>query len=99
MLRDDIAQVLITEEELQAKVKELGARIAADYRDKNPLLISVLKGAMIFMADLIRSMDIHLGIDFIATSSYDGDTSTGVVRILKDLESDIYGRHVSVVED
>lgn len=99
MLRDDIAQVLITEEELQAKVKELGARIAADYRDKNPLLISVLKGAMIFMADLIRSMDIHLGIDFIAISSYDGDTSTGVVRILKDLESDIYGRHVIVVED
>ncbi len=99
MLKDDIAQVLITEEELQAKVKELGAQIAADYRDKNPLLISVLKGAMVFMADLIRAMDIHLGIDFIATSSYDGDTSTGVVRILKDLESDIYGRHVIVVED
>jgi hypoxanthine phosphoribosyltransferase len=100
MLADDTAQVLVSEEALQAKVKELGARIAADYADKNPLIISVLKGATVFVADLIRAMDIHLGIDFIATSSYgDSDTSTGVVRILKDLETNIAGRHLIVVED
>ena len=100
MLADDVAQVLISEEELKAKVKELGAQIARDYKDKNPLLISVLKGATIFLADLIRAIDIPLGIDFIATSSYgNSDTSSGVVRILMDLESSIRGRHVLVVED
>jgi len=100
MLADDTAQVLVSEEELQAKVQELGAAIAADYADKNPLIISVLKGATVFVADLIRTMDIHLGIDFIATSSYgDSDTSTGVVRILKDLETSVSGRHLVVVED
>lgn len=100
MLADDTAQVLVSEEALQAKVKELGAQISKDYVDKNPLLISVLKGATVFVADLIRAMDIHLGIDFIATSSYgNSDTSTGVVRILKDLESSIAGRHIIVIED
>lgn len=100
MLADDVAQVLISEEELKAKVKELGAQIAQDYKDKNPLLISVLKGATVFLADLIRAMDIPLGIDFIATSSYgNSDTSSGIVRILMDLESSIRGRHVLVVED
>lgn len=100
MLADDIAEVLISEEELRAKVQELGAQIAADYRDKNPLLISVLKGAVVFVADLMRAMDIPLDIDFIATSSYGtGNTSTGVVRILKDLDTDITRRHVLVVED
>lgn len=100
MLADDIAEVLISEEELRAKVQELGAQIAADYKDKNPLLVSVLKGAVVFVADLMRSMDIPLDIDFIATSSYGaGNTSTGVVRILKDLDTDITGRHVLVVED
>jgi len=100
MLADDVARVLISEEELKAKVKELAGQISEDYAGKNPLIVSVLKGATIFVADLIREMDIHLGIDFIATSSYgNGDTSTGVVRILMDLESSISGRHVLVVED
>ena len=100
MLAEDTAQVLVSEEKLQAKVRELGAQIASDYADKNPLIISVLKGATVFVADLIRTMDIHLGIDFIATSSYgDSDTSTGVVRILKDLETSVSGRHLIVVED
>ena len=100
MLADAVARVLITETELKTKVHELGARIAQDYQDKNPLLISVLKGATIFVSDLIRAMDIPLGIDFIATSSYgNGDASSGVVRILMDLESSIRGRHVLVVED
>lgn len=100
MLADDIAEVLISEEELLAKVRELGAQISEDYKDKNPLLVSVLKGAVVFVADLMRSMDIPLDIDFIATSSYGaGSTSSGVVRILKDLDTDITGRHVLVVED
>jgi len=100
MLANDVAQVLISEEQLHAKVHELGAQLAADYADKNPLIISVLKGATVFVADLIRAMDIPLGIDFIATSSYNnGDTSTGVVRILMDLGSTISGRHVLIVED
>ena len=100
MLADDIAHVLIPETELQAKVRELGAQIARDYEDKNPLVVSVLKGAVIFVADLIRAMDIPLGIDFIATSSYgNGDASSGVVRILMDLGSSIRGRHVLIVED
>jgi hypoxanthine phosphoribosyltransferase len=100
MLADDVAEVLISEEQLKAKIAELGARIAADYKDKNPLVVSVLKGAVIFVADLIRAMDIPLGIDFIATSSYgNGDVSSGVVRILMDLGSSIRGRHILVVED
>jgi len=91
---------LISEEQLKAKIAALGARIAADYKDKNPLVVSVLKGAVIFVADLIRAMDIPLGIDFIATSSYgNGDVSSGVVRILMDLGSSIRGRHILVVED
>lgn len=99
-LAEDVAEVLISEEALRAKVRELGTQIAADYEGKNPLLVSVLKGATIFVADLIREMDIPLGIDFIATSSYgNGDASSGVVRILMDLESSISGRHVLVVED
>lgn len=100
MLADDVERILISEEALRAKVRELGARIAADYAGKNPLVVSVLKGATVFVADLIRAMDIPLGIDFIATTSYgNGDVSSGVVRILMDLESSIKGRHVLVVED
>jgi len=100
MLAGDVAQVLISEEQLKAKVKELGTRIARDYADKNPLVISVLKGATVFVADLIRQMDIPLGIDFIATSSYgNSDASSGVVRIVMDLASSIRGRHVLLVED
>jgi hypoxanthine phosphoribosyltransferase len=100
MLEADVAQVLISEETLQARVRELGQALAQDYRDKNPLIVSVLKGATVFVADLIRTMDIPLAIDFIATSSYaNGDTSSGVVRILMDLASSIQGRHVVVVED
>ncbi len=100
MLADDVARVLISEQELKARVAELGRLIAADYGDRNPLVVSVLKGAVVFVADLIRAVQIPLGIDFIATSSYgNGDTSSGVVRILMDLGSSIRGRHILVVED
>ena len=96
----DIARVLISEEDLQRRVAELGAQVSADYCDTNPLLICVLKGGYVFLADLTRAMTIKHGIDFMAVSSYgDSTTSSGVVRILKDLDRDITGRHILLVED
>jgi len=100
MLRDDIAQVLITEEQLRQRVAELGAAISQDYRGKELLLIAVLKGSVVFLADLMRQISIPHAIDFMATSSYGAGTeSSGVVRILKDLDRPIEGRHVLIVED
>jgi len=97
---DDIARVLITEEALQARVAELGAQISRDYHGQDPLLICVLKGGYMFLADLTRSLTIRHAIDFMAVSSYGNATrSTGVVAILKDLDRDITGRHILIVED
>jgi hypoxanthine phosphoribosyltransferase len=99
-LAHDIARVLISEEDLQRRVAELGAQVSADYCDLNPLLICVLKGGYVFLADLTRALTIKHGIDFMAVSSYgDSTTSSGVVRILKDLDRDITGRHILLVED
>jgi len=99
-LAHDIARVLISEEDLQRRVAELGAQVSADYCDMNPLLICVLKGGYVFLADLTRALTIKHGIDFMAVSSYgDSTTSSGVVRILKDLDRDITGRHILLVED
>ena len=101
-LSDDdlIGDVLIAEDVLQARVAELGAEIARDYADKNPLLIVVLKGAFVFVSDLCRAASIPLEVDFMAVSSYGASTkSSGVVRIVKDLDIDLSGRHVIVVED
>jgi hypoxanthine phosphoribosyltransferase len=96
----DIQEVLLTKEEIADKVQELGKELAAEYSDKRPLLICVLKGALIFVADLTRAMDIPLEVDFMAVSSYGVSTkSSGVVRILKDLETGIENRHVLIVED
>lgn len=96
----DVARVLIPEEALQQRVSELAARISADYVDRNPLLICILKGGYVFLADLTRYLAIRHGIDFMAVSSYgNGTSSSGVVRILKDLDRDISGRHVLLVED
>ncbi len=93
-------ETLISEKELTEKVKELALEVNRDYRGKNPLLVCVLKGAVIFLADLMRCLDIPLEIDFMAVSSYGASTkSSGVVRILKDLETSIEGRHVIIVED
>ena len=97
---DDIEQVLITEAEIQAKLAEMGAKITADYRDRSLLLVGVLKGAFVVMADLSRSIRLPLEFDFMAISSYGAATKTsGVVRILKDLEHDLRDRDVLVVED
>ena len=99
-MQRDIQEVMFTSEVLQAKVKELGAAISRDYKGKELLMIGVLRGAVIFMADLARAIDIPLALDFMAVSSYGASTSTsGVVRILKDLDEDLEGKHVLVVED
>jgi len=97
----DIARVLISTEELQARIAELGAQISADYAGVGDLLlVGVLKGCAMFMVDLARSIDLPLAIDFIAVASYGASTeSSGVVRLLKDLDTDIAGRHVLIVED
>ena len=99
-LEDDIAAVLVNEATIQQRVKELGAIISDEYAGRDLLLVSVLKGSIIFMADLVRAITIPHEIDFMATSSYGASTSsTGVVRILKDLNTSIEGRNIVVVED
>ena len=93
-------RVIISEEELRARVVELGAALARDYARENPVLVGVLKGALVFMADLVRAMPIALTIDFIALSSYAGGTrSSGVVKLAADLSLPIEDRHVVIVED
>ncbi len=99
-LLDDIAEVLITTEELQARIAELGAQISADYAGKDPLLVGVLRGVFIFMADLVRVITIPISVDFIGITSYDSTSRTrGMVRFTKDLELYIENRHVLFVED
>lgn len=99
-LIDNIERILITEQELAQRVRELGAQISRDYADADLFLIAVLKGSIVFMADLMRHISIPHSIDFMATSSYGASTqSSGVVQILKDLEESIEGRHVLIVED
>jgi hypoxanthine phosphoribosyltransferase len=92
--------VLVSSEEIQEKVREIGDRITEDYRSKNLLLVGILRGAVVFLSDLMRHLELPCEIDFMEVSSYGADTtSSGVVRILKDLEEDITGRHVLIVED
>jgi hypoxanthine phosphoribosyltransferase len=100
VLLEGIDRVLISEDALQQRVQELGQVLSRDYQDLNPLLICVLKGGYIFLADLTRALTIRHGIDFMAISSYGNATeSSGVVRILKDLDRDVTGRHILIVED
>ena len=99
-MHPDIEQVLFTEEDIAAMVKRMGAEISRDYQGKDLVLIAVLRGAVVFMGDLMRSIDVPLAIDFMAVSSYgDKAKSSGVVRIVKDLDMDIKGRDVLIVED
>ena len=98
-MRRDIERILISEEEIQKKVAEMGKKISEEFRDKDPLFVGVLKGCFIFMADLMRYVDIRCSMDFMAVSSYSGTSSTGAVKINKDLSEDIEGRHVIIVED
>ena len=95
MLEQDIEKVLYSEEEIVSKTKELGEQLTKDYEGKNPLLIGVLKGSVPFMAELIKHIDTHVEIDFMVVSSYHGGTqSSGEVKILKDVNTNIEGRDV-----
>ena len=99
-MKKDMERILISEEEIKNKVKELADVLAEEYKDKNPLLVCVLKGGMPFMADLIKEMNIYLEIDFMDVSSYGSElVSSGEVKILKDLDTNVEGRHVVFVED
>jgi hypoxanthine phosphoribosyltransferase len=100
-LHADIAEVLLTEEQISTRVAELGSRISADYQGRTLTLVSVLKGSLPFMADLMRAIDLPLRIDLMEVSSYGGATteSSGLVRILKDLSASIAGEDVLIVED
>jgi hypoxanthine phosphoribosyltransferase len=99
-VKDAVGEILIEEEPLQARIAELGSEISREYEGRDLLLVGVLKGAVFFMADLMRELTIPCEIDFMAISSYGAATdSSGVVRILKDLDANIAGRHVLVVED
>ncbi len=99
-MNQDIEKILVTEEEIQQKVNELAKILSEEYRDRFPLVIGVLKGALPFMADLIKRMDIYLEIDFMDISSYGGGTvSSGEVKIIKDLDTSVEGREIIVVED
>lgn len=100
VIESDIERVIVNEVDLQARIKELAAQVDADYEGRDVLLVGVLKGAVMAMADLTRAMQRHLEMDWMAVSSYgSGTKSSGVVRILKDLDRDITGRNVLIVED
>ena len=100
MLEQDIKKVLYSEEEIIAKTKELGEQLTKDYEGKNPLLIGVLKGSVPFMAELIKHIDTHVELDFMVVSSYGNQTtSSGEVKILKDVDTNIEGRDVVFIED
>ncbi|GGD28048.1 hypoxanthine phosphoribosyltransferase [Pontibacillus chungwhensis BH030062] len=99
-MHNDIEKVLISEEELQSKVKELAAQLSEDYEGKFPLAIGVLKGAMPFMSDLLKRMDTYLEMDFMDVSSYNGTMqSSGEVKIVKDLDTQVEGRDLLIIED
>jgi hypoxanthine phosphoribosyltransferase len=100
VVKGDIERVIVTEEQLQARIKELAAQVNEDYEGKDLLLVGVLKGAVMAVADLSRALQRHIDMDWMAVSSYgSGTKSSGVVRILKDLDRDITGRNVLIVED
>lgn len=99
-MKNDIKEILYTKEQLALIVKELGEKLSKDFEGREPVLVSVLKGAFVFMADLVREVSIPCTVDFMAVSSYgSGTESSGKVKIIKDLDTNIEGRHVIIVED
>jgi hypoxanthine phosphoribosyltransferase len=98
-VQEDIEKVLITEERIKRRIKELGEEISRDYNGKDPILVAVLRGAIMFVCDLVREISIPITLDFLSISSYSGQTQTGVVRILKDLDESIEDEHVILIED
>jgi len=100
MMDQDILKVLYTEEEIAKRVKEMGAQLYEDLKDKEPLFVSVLRGAFVFMADIVRACQVKSDVEFIAVSSYENSTtSSGVVKITHDIQQDISGRHLVIIED
>lgn len=99
-MNKDVESILLSEQQIADKVKQLGAQISKDYEGKDPIIISVLKGSFIFMADLVRAIDVPCTVDFMSVSSYGaGTTSSGEVKIVKDFDQSIEGRHIIIVED
>lgn len=98
-MEKDIQEILLTEAQIKAKVEELGKILTEEYRDKNPIVIGVLKGVVVFYADMIRQLKIPCEMDFMWISSYEGTDSSGSVVVKKDVSSDIRGRHVLILED
>jgi len=99
-MKNDMARILFTEEQILEKVRDLGVRLTEDYKGKSPIFLGVLKGSFVFLADLMRQVGVSCQVEFMAVSSYgSGTNTTGAVRITKDLNTDIEGRHVVIVED
>lgn len=98
-LKNDISEVVLSEEDIDRIVTDLGETIRKDYEGKTPILVGLLKGSVLFMGDLIKKIDTHLEMDFMDVSSYVGTKSTGEVQILKDLSGSVDGRHILIVED
>ena len=96
---EDIKEVLITEEQLKARIAELGKELSREYADKNPIVVGVLKGVVVFYADMIRQLTVPCQMDFMWISSYEGTNSTGKMKVRQDLSNDIRGRHVLILED
>lgn len=98
-MHNDIQKILLTEEQIHNRIQELGRELTRDYRDKNPLIIGVLKGVVVFYADMVRCIDTPCQMDFMWISSYAGTESTGQMVVRKDVSSEVRGRHVLVLED
>lgn len=98
-MHNDIQKILLTEEQIRSRIQELGRELTRDYRDKNPLIIGVLKGVVVFYADMVRCIDTPCQMDFMWISSYAGTESTGQMVVRKDVSSEVRGRHVLVLED
>src|SRR5690625_3220910 len=98
-IQNDISEIVLSVEDIEAINTRLGERITKDYEGKTPVLVGLLKGSIMFMADLIKHIDTHIEIDFMDVSSYVGTKSTGEVKILKDLSTSVEGRHILIVED
>ena len=95
----DILEILLTEEQIQSKIKELGQILTEEYKDKNPVIVGVLKGVVVFYADMIRHIKTPCQMDFMWISSYKGTSSTGKMLVRQDISADIKGRHVLILED
>ena len=98
-MNEDIERILITEKEISDRVKELGKAISRDYSGKDPVLVAVLRGAIVFLCDLLKEISIPMSLDFLSISSYSGQVQTGIVRILKDLDQNIEDKYVILIED